>query len=126
MSVPQNLSKFSSKDDLLNAVDYLIDVEFGRTGSPWVSRKRLCELCWDSYGIDLEAIADFRSFGKNLKSFLSASQRFSFYQDPRPAEYYIARRRIVFRDLLSSGRPAPKPRTISRTTSRTKPRKIPG
>jgi hypothetical protein len=108
MSTHQNLSKFSSKEDLLDAVDSLMDGEFGRTGSPWVSRQRLCALCLASYGVDLEAIADFRSFGKNLKSFLTNSQRFSFYQDPRPGEYYIARRRIVFPGLLSSGRPAPK------------------
>lgn len=108
MSAPQNLSKFSPKEDLLDAVDSLINVEFARTGSAWVSRRRLCELCLASYGVDLESIADFRSFGKNLKSFLTSSQRFSFYQDPRPGEYYIARRRIVFPGLLSSGRPAPK------------------
>jgi hypothetical protein len=108
MASPQDLSKFSSKDDLLEAVDYLMDVELGRTGSPWVSRQRLCELFVNSYGFDLEKLANFRSCGKDLKSFLSSSRRFAIYNDPQPMEYYIALRQVIFPGLLKSGRPAPR------------------
>ncbi|WP_156119790.1 hypothetical protein [Leptolyngbya sp. KIOST-1] len=108
MASPQDLSRFSSKDDLLTAVDYLIDVEFSRTGSPWISRQTLCELFSHSYGFDLEELADFRSLGKDLKHFLSSSQRFAFYNRPQPTEYYIALRRVIFPDLLKSGSPAPR------------------
>lgn len=108
MALPQDLSKFSPKDDLLETVAYLIDVEFAQTGSPWVSRQRLCELFANSYGSDPEKLANFRSYGKDLKSFLSSSQRFAFYNDPQPTEYYIGLRRVIFPGLLKNGMPAPK------------------
>ncbi len=108
MTSCRHISKLASKSELLDAVDYLIDIEFDRTGSPWISRQRLCESFLAIYGIDLEAIAKLRGLGKDLRYFLAEGQRYSIYQTPNPAEFYLARRSVLLPGVLKSGSLAPR------------------
>ena len=104
----QNLSGLFKESQLLAALEHLIVAEFERSGSPWVSSHRLGELFSKTHGLELEGLVERCGYGKDLRSFLANSRRFSIYGGPRPHAYHIAMLRVIVPGSLSSGKPAPK------------------
>ncbi len=105
MTSHQAFSQIGSKDQLIGVIEQLIELEFGRTSSPWVSKRRLCKLFAIGYGLDLEFLVEV--YGQDFKSLLAGSRRFSLYNDSQPKQFYVARRQRVMPGRLSSGQPRP-------------------
>jgi len=107
MTSHQSISQIGSKQQLIGVIEQLIELEFGRTGSPWVSKRRLCKLFAISYGLDLECLVEAGGYSSDFKNLLVDSRRFSLYNDPQPRQFYVALRQRVMPGRLSSGQPRP-------------------
>lgn len=89
MEFHQDTSSFSSLQ-LLQELEYLIVIESGKNGTPWIRVDKLTELFDKKYGVSLELLAKLPGYSDGLRSLLTSSGRFSIYATPIPQEFYVA------------------------------------
>ncbi|HEY9628454.1 MAG TPA: hypothetical protein V6C84_14225 [Coleofasciculaceae cyanobacterium] len=86
----QALSLPSSLQQLLEELEHLTALEAQQNGNPWLSIDRVTELFNAKYGMSPEHLAIAQGYGRDLRSLLKESGRFSIYGTPLPHEFYVA------------------------------------
>lgn len=95
MKFHQDPSSFSSVQ-LLEELEYLIVIESGKNGNPWIHVTDFAEVFYKKYGMSLEEVAKIKGYSDGLRSLLTSSGRFSIYGTPIPQEFYVALLQAVF------------------------------
>jgi hypothetical protein len=122
----QALSLPSSLQQLEDELEHLTALEAQQNGNPWLSIDRVTELFHAKYGMSPEHVAIAQGYGRDLRSLLKESGRFSIYGTPLPHEFYVALLQAVVFDYPQA-QTSPKPdqtkqawKANSRSPKRTK------
>ncbi|MCW6049698.1 hypothetical protein K4039_06280 [Lyngbya sp. CCAP 1446/10] len=75
---------------LLEEVEYLIAIESGSNGNPWICVAKLTEVFYQKHGVLLEKVAEVQGYSDGFRGLLTSSGRFSIYGTPIPTKFYVA------------------------------------
>lgn len=88
-SSPLPFSDFSSQQ-LLEALEKLIDHESSQSNNPWISIDKLCHLFIDRHKVQLEDIVRTQGNGNNLRDYFRKNKCFAVYGTQIPQKFYVA------------------------------------